>query len=65
MSSARKDSSPPIPERGATDADGWQCRERLNKSEAEKLLDWLEANGCSQKEVTLVDDGSFRVRWRR
>jgi len=47
------------------DANRWQCRERLNKSEAERLLDWLEANGYSQREVSLAKDGSFTVRWRR
>jgi hypothetical protein len=47
------------------DANRWERRERLNKSEAERLLDWLEANGYSQREVSLGKDGSFTVRWRR
>ena len=65
MSSVRKDSSRPILERRQTDAEGWERCERLNKSEAERLLDWLEANGYSRNEVTLAEDGSFTVRWHR
>lgn len=60
-----KDSSPSILERRQTDAEGRERCERLNKSEAEMLLDWLEVNGYSQKEVTLAEDGSFTVRWHR
>jgi hypothetical protein len=65
MSSLPKDSSHPAPEGCGADAEGWERRERLNKSEAERLLDWLEANGYSQREATLAEDGSFIVRWRR
>jgi hypothetical protein len=63
MSSVRKDMAQPIPERH--DADGWERRERLNHSEAEMLLDWLEANGYSQREVSQAEDSGFTVRWRR
>ena len=55
----------PIPEPSQADAEGWECRERLNKMEAESLLDWLEANGYSQREVSYVDEAGFTVRWRR
>ncbi|MGH7174654.1 MAG: hypothetical protein ACRELG_30685 [Gemmataceae bacterium] len=65
MSWFRKDASSPIRQLHQTDADGWERCERLNKSEAEILLDWLEANGYSQQEVTLAEDGGFTVRWRR
>jgi hypothetical protein len=65
MSSLPKDSSQANPEGRGTDAEGWTRRERLNKSEAERLLDWLEANGYSQRESSLAEDGSFTVRWRR
>ncbi len=65
MSSPRDDSSPPSSGSVRTDADGWKRREHLNKSEAERLLDWLQANGYSQREVSLAEDGSFTVRWRR
>jgi hypothetical protein len=65
MNSPDMDSSRPPLERTGRDADAWERRERLNKSEAEKLLDWLEANGYTQREVSLLDDGSFTVRWRR
>ncbi len=65
MSSPRKHSSPSKPVNTSADVNGWECRERLNKTEAERLLDWLEANGYSQREVSLAKDGSFTVRWRR
>lgn len=65
MCVVRKDSSQPAPQVSSTDAEGWERRERLNKSDAERLLDWLEANGYSQREVSLGEDGSFTVRWRR
>lgn len=65
MCVVRKDSPQPTTQSSGTDADGWERRERLNKSEAEKLLDWLEANGYSQREVAVAEDGSFTVRWRR
>jgi hypothetical protein len=64
MSSLPKEAPQPIPESSHIDAEGWERRERLNKNEAERLLDWLEANGCSQKEVSLAEDGNFTVRWR-
>jgi hypothetical protein len=59
------DLSRPIAERATTDAEGWARCERLNKIEAERLLDWLEANGYSQREASVAEDGSFTVRWRR
>lgn len=65
MCVARKDSPQQTPQVSSTDAEGWQCREHLNKSDAENLLDWLEANGYSQRETTVAEDGSFTVRWRR
>jgi hypothetical protein len=65
MCSLREDSPQPIPQGSGTDAEGWERRERLNKSEAEMLLDWLEANGYSQREVSYAKDSGFTVRWRR
>jgi hypothetical protein len=65
MKSLRKDLPQPIQKRHAADADGWDRCEHLNKSEAEMLLDWLEANGYSQREVAHAEDGGFTVRWRR
>ena len=65
MSWFRKDLPPPIAERRETDVEGWERCVKLTKSEAERLLDWLEANGYSQKEVLLGEDGAFIVRWRR
>jgi hypothetical protein len=61
----QKDSAQRIVEGTSTDAEGWQRCERLNKSDADQLLDWLERNGYSQREVTVAEDGSFTVRWRR
>ncbi|HTU93156.1 MAG TPA: hypothetical protein VMF69_23960 [Gemmataceae bacterium] len=65
MCVVQKDSPQTTPQNRGTDAEGWERQERLNKSEAEKLLDWLETNGYSQREVALAEDGSFTVRWRR
>lgn len=65
MNSLPKDSSQPIPDDRGAGIEGWERRERLNKSETERLLDWLEANGYSQREAALTEDGSFTVRWRR
>jgi hypothetical protein len=64
MSSLPKGLPQPMPGKPGTDAEGWERREHLTKSESEMLLDWLEANGYSQKEVLLAEDGSFIVRWR-
>lgn len=65
MCVAQKDLSLSIPERTSTDAAGWQRCERLNKTEADLLLDRLEAEGYSQRELSVAEDGSFTVRWRR
>lgn len=65
MCVVRKDSPQPAPQVTSTDAEGWERRELLDKCEAERLLDWLEANGYSHREVSLAEDGSFTVRWRR
>lgn len=65
MCLVRKDSLQTTSPSSGTDAEGWERREHLNKSDAEKLLDWLEANGYSQREVSLAEDGSFIIRWHR
>ena len=54
----------PISKRTNTDAEGWARCERLNKIEADRLLDWLEANGYLEREVSVAEDGTFTVRWR-
>jgi hypothetical protein len=33
-------------------------------AEAECLLDWLEAEGFTDRQFTATDDGRFVVRWR-
>jgi hypothetical protein len=60
----RKDTSEPLPGPFLTDSEGWNRCERLNKSEAEELLDWLEANGYTQRELTYADGVGFSVRWK-
>ncbi|MHB1425879.1 MAG: hypothetical protein ACYC3I_22165 [Gemmataceae bacterium] len=65
MNLVRKDLPQPSSELPKMDAESWECRECLSKDEAERLLDWLESNGYSQREVSLAEDGSFTVRWRR
>jgi hypothetical protein len=42
---------------------GWEQCPGLTKTEAERLLDWLEAHGCEQREVLWEEDG-ITVRWR-
>lgn len=55
----------PAPECSPSDAEGWERRERLNKSDAQNLLDWLEANDYAQREVILSEDNDFTVRWQQ
>ena len=57
MSMTRKDTPRQIP-----DTEGWECREHLDKMEAERLLDWLEAHGCARREVSFIEDHGFTVR---
>lgn len=38
-------------------------RSGLTKTEADDLLDWLEANGCRRYELLEATDHSFAVRW--
>jgi hypothetical protein len=52
---------PPI----TTDAEGWSSASGLTQREAEELLDWLEANGYGQREVTYTPGPGVTVRWRR
>ncbi|HWG41427.1 MAG TPA: hypothetical protein VN688_01480 [Gemmataceae bacterium] len=65
MSPPHKDEAPRIVERSETDADGWDYCPCLDKSQAERLLDWLEMHGYSQREVFYVEEHGFTVRWRR
>ncbi|HEY7310333.1 MAG TPA: hypothetical protein VH643_13295 [Gemmataceae bacterium] len=65
MSSTRKDGPQQMVERSETDAEGWNCCACQGKTEAEMLLDWLEANGYTQREVSYAEDQGFRVRWRK
>ena len=60
----RKNLPSPLPP-SEKDAEGWECSPRLSKSQAERLLDWLEANGYAQREVQCEEDGGFTVRWRK
>lgn len=61
----RTESPLQVLERAKTEREGWQRCERLNKTEAEKLLDWLEAHGYGQREVVYVAEQGFTVRWRK
>jgi hypothetical protein len=47
-----------------SEADGWFCVRGLTACEAEQFLDWLEANGIDQRELTMDPDQGFGVRWR-
>jgi hypothetical protein len=61
----RTDSPQQVLERAETEAEGWQRCQRLTKTEAETLLDWLEAHGYAQREVVYVPEQGFTVRWRK
>ena len=47
-----------------TDAEEWERREHLTKSQAEMLLDWLEAHGYARRAVVCSDGRRFTVLWR-
>jgi hypothetical protein len=65
MGPTRKDWPRQIVENSETDAEGWNCCVCRDKTEAEMLLDWLEANGYAQREVAYAEDQGFTVRWKR
>jgi hypothetical protein len=65
MSPAHKDWPRRIVEHSEIDAEGWNCCACRDKTEAEMLLDWLEANGYTQREVSYAEDQGFLVRWRK
>jgi hypothetical protein len=65
MRPAHQDSTLPLFQRSQRDAEGWDCCARLSKTEAERLLDWLEAHGYAQREVSYEDEQGFTVRWRK
>ena len=46
----------------APEVDGMR-RSGLVKTEAEDLLDWLEANGCAKYEISSMSGNTFAVRW--
>lgn len=48
---------------GEADVEGWQIRAGLTFGEASALLDWLEANRITQRELRLTPEGAT-VRWR-
>lgn len=58
--SLRADSPQPV----LQDPHGWFYRGGLPFTEVERVLDWLEASGVCEREVTLEPSGTFRVRWR-
>ncbi len=47
-----------------TDADGWSVVTLNRLCDVEDLLDSLEAHRVSEREVRVVGDSSFRVRWK-
>ena len=44
-------------------ASGWTRRDGLTKTQAEELLDWLDANGYQQRRLSLDEQG-FVVCYR-
>jgi hypothetical protein len=65
MSAAQTEWAQQILARSSKDAEGWDRCEGLNKTEAERLLDWLEVQGYAQREVAYVEAQGFTVRWRK
>jgi hypothetical protein len=65
MSTAQTERSRKLLAHSTKDADGWDRCEGLNKTEAERLLDWLEVQGYAQREVVYVEAQGFTVRWRK
>jgi hypothetical protein len=66
MASSRTDERPadlsgdPTP-----DAEGWHERGALDAGQAERLLDWLEAHGHTEREMRYDAAHGFTVRWRK
>jgi hypothetical protein len=58
---------PPAPASGpgssTPEGAAWQERTGLTLRQAEELLDWLEANGVTRREVALTEEGCV-VRWQ-
>jgi hypothetical protein len=44
--------------------DGWSVATLTRLSEVEDLLDCLEAHSVSEREVRVVGNSNFRVRWK-
>ena len=42
----------------------WTLTTRTSLTQVEDLLDWLEAQGVSEREVLVLGDNSFAIRWR-
>jgi hypothetical protein len=60
-------SRPPTPRDPADRDPGAATQEwvvGLTRTEAEELLDWLEANGLAALEVAFDEPSGFAVRWR-
>jgi hypothetical protein len=65
MASSRTDEKPPeLSECPTPDAEGWREYGGLDARQAERLLDWLEAHGCAQRELRYDAAHGFAVRWR-
>jgi hypothetical protein len=65
MASSRTDERQPDLSGSPTpDAEGWRECRALDASQAERLLDWLEAHGYAQREVRYEAERGFTVRWR-
>lgn len=49
----------------ATDPDTWQSETVSELAAAEELLDRAEAEGYQERELVLLSESAFLVRWRR
>jgi hypothetical protein len=53
-----------IRQSAGTDESGWKTVAGLNRTDAEQLLDWLENQVISEKELLFDPAAGFTVRWR-
>jgi hypothetical protein len=54
----------PDPRPSGAEEQGWAWVGGLTRAEAEQVLDWLEANGYQDRELSFQPEKGFRVRWR-
>lgn len=49
---------------GPADPTDWKLMTVTSLRDAERLLDWIEAHGFAERELVVLGNASFAVRWR-